>query len=46
MAYCMNLDRIIIMLVSGTLCVYKLIECENSVLEKVVESTSIKDRHR
>ena len=38
MAYCMNIDRIILMLASGTICVYKLVEYENAILEKIIES--------
>ena len=39
----MNIDRIILMLVSGTICVYKIAEYENAILEKIIEASNIKD---
>ena len=39
----MNLDRIFLMLVSGTICVYRINQAETAILEKMLESNMIKD---
>ena len=39
----MNLDRIFLMLVSGTICVYRINQSDTSILEKILESNMIKD---
>ena len=33
MGYCMNLDKIFLVLVSGTICVYRIDETNTSILE-------------
>ena len=43
LGYCMNLDRIFIMLVTGTLCIYRFDESETAILEKLMDSNEIKD---
>lgn len=44
MSYCMNLDRIFLMLVSGAICVYRINEAETAILEKMLHSNMIKDQ--
>lgn len=41
--YCMNLDRIYLVLYTGTICVYRIDETDTSVLERLIYSTDIKD---
>ena len=43
LGYCMNLDRIFLMLVSGTICVYRINQAETAILEKMLQSNMIKD---
>jgi hypothetical protein len=43
LGYCMNLDKIFMVLVSGTICVYRIDETETSILEKLLYSNQIKD---
>jgi hypothetical protein len=38
LGYCMNLDRIIVVLVSGTICVYRIDENQTTILEKLLYS--------
>jgi len=42
-SYCMNLDRIFLMLVNGTICVYRINDADTAILEKVSHSNMIKD---
>lgn len=43
LGYCMNLDKIIVVLVSGTICVYRIDENKTTILEKLLYSNQIKD---
>lgn len=45
LGYCMNIERVFVVLVDGTVCVYRLDdELHTAVLEKRVKSSDIKDR--
>jgi WD40 repeat protein len=43
LSYCMNLDRIFLMLVTGALCVYRMNEARTAILEKMLYPNMIKD---
>ena len=45
LSYCMNLDRIFIMLVNGTMCIYRIDSTGTAILEKMHSSSMIKDRN-
>jgi len=43
LGYCMNLQRIFLVLVTGSVCVYRIDKGETSILEKLLYSNQIKD---
>lgn len=43
MNYCMNLERVFLMLISGALCIYRLNEAGTAILEKVQHPNMIRD---
>jgi len=43
MGYCMNKDRVFILLTTGTLCIYRFDEGQTAILEKLMHSNEIKD---
>lgn len=42
-SYCMNLDRIFLMLISGALCIYRMNEAGTAILEKMQHPNMIRD---
>ena len=45
LSYCMNLDRIFLMLISGALCIYRMNDAGTAILEKLHHSNMIKDEN-
>lgn len=43
LGYCMNLEKIIVVLVNGSICVYRIDESQNAILEKILNHNEIKD---